>query len=101
MTQLHPKDLAPFPVAFHPAQTARPALTDQVFGTVFFEVIGQGLPGCTTPSLPGWTVRVWPQARLGDATLEARPDGEQTLDGLLLGLRAQGITALGPVRRRR
>ena len=79
-------------------QSARPLHTDAVFGTVFFEVI---LTADTLPTLPGWTLRLWPRARLGDATLEARADGAQTAADLIAGLGAQGIRALGPARHRR
>ncbi len=85
----------------YPAQHAQPLHTDAVFGTVFFEVI---LTADTLPTLPGWTLRLWPRARLGDATLEAapdQPDQGQAVNGLLRGLQAQGVWALGPVRGRR
>ena len=80
---------------------AQPTQTDAVFGSVFFEVI---LTADTPPTVPGWTLRLWSQAQLGDATLEAAPGpaGQgQDIDDLLRGLQAQGIQALGPVRHRR
>ena len=79
-------------------QSARPLQTDAVFGTVFFEVL---LSADTPPTVPGWTLRLWPRARLGDATLEARADGAQTTADLIAGLGEQGVRALGPVRHRR
>ena len=100
-----------------PAQYTRPIIqTGAVFGTVFFEVIlsadtlptvpDRNLPDWTLPdwTVPGWTLRLWSQARLGDATLEAapdQPDQDQDVNGLLRGLQAQGIRALGPLRHRR
>ena len=84
-----------------PVQPTRSIQTDVVFGSVFFEVI---LTADTPPAVPGWTLRLWSQARLKDATLEAAPgpaDQGQDVDDLLRGLQAQGIQALGPVRHRR
>lgn len=105
MTQLHADHGDQHPGSKHlsgrPAQytqPARPLHTDAVFGTVFFEVL---LSADTLPTVPGWTLRLWPQARLGDATLEALADGAQTTADLIAGLREQGVRALGPVRHRR
>jgi len=102
MTQVHTTQpsLAPqFPQPRQPqAQSVRPAA---VFGTVFFEVVLNTGAAAPTPSLPGWALRLWPQARLGDATLEARPVDPQAdpqLSDLLAGLSAQGIDILGPVK---
>ena len=84
-----------------PAQPTRPIQTDAVFGSAFFEVI---LTADMPPAVPGWTLRLWSQARLGDATLEAvpYPAGQgQDIDDLLRSLQTQGIQALGPVRHRR
>ncbi|ASN80595.1 hypothetical protein [Deinococcus ficus] len=50
------------------------------------------------PTLPGWTLRVWPVARLGDATLEAAGPGSP--DSLRLALTASGYGVLGPIRAR-
>ena len=80
---------------------AQPIQTDAVFGSAFFEVI---LTADTLPTVPGWTLRLWSQSRLGDATLEVVPGpaGQgQDIDDLLRGLQAQGIQVLGPVRHRR
>ena len=74
------------------------ALQAAVFGTVFFEVVLR--PG-SSPAVPGWTLRLWPQARLGDATLEATPDQGQRVEELVQGLKSQGVQPLGPVRYRR
>ncbi len=101
MTQAHPKYSVLHP--FHPAQSASPVSTSTLAAStvqpaaVFFEVI---LNTCAPLPLPGWTLRLWPQARLGDATLEAIPeDHARTQAELLAGLSAQGIEVLGPVRR--
>lgn len=54
-----------------------------------------------TPTLPGWTLRLWPVARLGDATLEARPDTAQaSAQELRAALADLGIGVLGPLRPR-
>lgn len=93
MTQLHPQ-ARPIPLQ----------LPDAVFpdhlvsGALFMEVV---LARNTNLTLPGWTLRLWPQARLGDATLEARAGGNQEPDDLIAGLLAQGVQVLGPVRHRR
>ncbi|THF71334.1 hypothetical protein E7T06_03055 [Deinococcus sp. Arct2-2] len=56
----------------------------------------------TVPALDGWQLRVWPVARLGDATLEARPvDAHQNAADLVHALHAHGYGTLGPVRTRR
>ncbi|WP_407570769.1 hypothetical protein [Deinococcus altitudinis] len=95
MTQTHPKYSVLHPV--HPARSAQPVSAGPAQPAVFFEVVltaGAPLP------LPGWTLRLWPQARLGDATLEAIPeDRTRTHAELLAGLSAQGIEVLGPIRR--
>jgi hypothetical protein len=52
-------------------------------------------------ALPGWTLRLWPVARLGDATLEARPDTSQASAQDLRAVLAElGIGVLGPLRPR-
>jgi hypothetical protein len=76
---------------------AEVSVTAEVFGTLFFEVT---LERSGPPALPGWTLRLWPQARLGDATLEARTEGIEDVQALLDGLAAQGVYLLGPLRRR-
>lgn len=61
------------------------------------------LPGgqLAAPTLPGWTLRLWPVARLGDATLEARPDSAQaSAQELRAALAELGIGVLGPLRPR-
>ena len=106
MTQAHPKYSVLHP--FHPASSADSVLagtgsaSPSSAGSVqpaalFFEVV---LNTGAALALPGWTLRLWPQARLGDATLEAVPqDRARTQAELLAGLSAQGIEVLGPVRR--
>ncbi|AWN23317.1 hypothetical protein DKM44_08805 [Deinococcus irradiatisoli] len=68
----------------------------EIFGVVFVELIN---PGGGSPRLPGWTTRLWPVARLGDQTLEARPSGGSVsrggVDDLLRQLRGAGLTPLG------
>lgn len=73
----------------------------EVFGTLIAEVLTpDGEPG--VPLLPDWELRAWRVARLGDATLEARPRrpglGAADLDR---ALRGAGYTPLGPLRRAR
>lgn len=99
MTQLQPQ-----------ARPIPPQNSESVFpehlvcGTLFMEVV---LPGGRAPTLPvapflaGWTLRLWPQARLGDATLEARASGSQDAGDLIAGLKSQGVQILGPVLGRR
>lgn len=93
MTQLHPQARPILPQ--HSESTFPEHL---VCGTLFMEVV---LPQAKALSLPGWTLRLWPQARLGDATLEARASGSQDAEDLIAGLRSQGVQTLGPVRTRR
>ncbi|ADV68060.1 hypothetical protein [Deinococcus maricopensis] len=67
----------------------------EVLGALFFEVLTPE-PGADAPTLPGWQVRLWPQARLGDATVEAIPEADGArATALLTGLRAAGFTPLG------
>ncbi|WP_052352024.1 hypothetical protein [Deinococcus pimensis] len=70
--------------------------SSKVFGTVFLEIVMP--PEVTsTPRVDGWTLRVWPVARLGDGTLEAEPDLPGACLTFLIGrLRAAGITPLVP-----
>ena len=75
--------------------------TPQVFGAFFAEVV---LPDSEVsgPVLPGWELRLWPVARLGDATLEARPlFPHLSGDDLKNDLARLGWDILGPVRARR
>ena len=69
MTQAHPKYSVLHPV--HPVQSVQPVSVTTAQPAVFFEVV---LNSGTPLPLPGWTLRLWPQARLGDATLEAIPE---------------------------
>lgn len=78
-----------------------------LFGVLFAEVILPAGQQTTSelsgwPELPGWELRLWPVARLGDATLEARPLYPH-LDAadLHCDLRQAGLDILGPVRHRR
>ncbi|WP_424951807.1 hypothetical protein [Deinococcus sp.] len=98
MTQHQQNDRVP--QHSRPSLAARPLQSATVFGTVFFEVVLR--PGAASvPTLPGWTLRLWPQARLGDATLEATPGHGQGADELLQSLKALGVQPLGPMRHRR
>lgn len=80
-----------------------PPVDAAVFGTVFVEIIN---PNGAAVALPGWITRLWPVARLGDQTLEARPSaGSGNADQLAVNpvqvaellslLRAAGVTPLG------
>lgn len=86
----------PHPGPVFPASVPQPPTA--VFGTFTLEVL---TPDGTArvPCLPGWELRAWPVARLGDATLEARPHSPG-LGAADLGraLRRAGYTPLGPVR---
>lgn len=88
-----------FPPIKLPLSPARPE--GEVFGTWIAEVLTPD-GHATVPLLPDWELRAWAVARLGDATLEARPRrpglGAGELDG---DLRAAGYTPLGPIRRAR
>jgi len=70
----------------------------EVFGAFTVEVVTPG-GQVTAPLLPDWELRAWGVARLGDATLEARPRrphlGGADLDH---DLRGAGYLPLGPVR---
>lgn len=86
----------PFPLA--PALPLPAAHGAEVFGHLLVEVVTpDGQP--TAPLLPDWELRAWPVARLGDATLEARPRrlhlGAAELD---TDLRRAGYLPLGPFR---
>jgi hypothetical protein len=87
----------------YPVQAARPE-PGVVFGNLLFEVTLSGPASLSSTELtvPGWTLRLWPQARLGDATLEARPECSESEDisALLCALAEAGVGLLGPVRRR-
>ena len=75
----------PFSAQAHP---------EEVFGEYVFEVIADTK---TVEPISGWTLRLWPQARLGDGTLEASTDGNTSLPDLLARLEAQHIRPLGPI----
>lgn len=92
-----------FPILPRPVpQMVRPVRPSaEQFGVLVLEAV---MPTSSAgwPTLQDWDIRVWPVARLGDVTLEARPLlpslGAQDLRD---GLRAEGWTPLGPVRVRR
>ncbi|UQN07025.1 hypothetical protein [Deinococcus sp. QL22] len=94
--------VAPLPLFNAAPVTPRVARPDSaLFGAFVLEITTpDSLP--TAPALTGWQLRVWPVARLGDATLEARPiDAQQTAADLVDALHAHGYGTLGPVRTRR
>ncbi|MFC3833270.1 MULTISPECIES: hypothetical protein [Deinococcus] len=73
---------------------------DTVAPTFILEAILSG-PVSQPIDLPGWTIRVWPVARLGDVTLEARAsDPSQRAADLGMALNRAGIVPLGPIRAR-
>lgn len=88
------------PTALPPLLSQR-VTTPDIFGMLFAEVITPDGSACV-PDLHGWEVRVWPVARLGDATLEARPLYPH-LDAAHLreDLDRAGVQVLGPVREKR
>jgi len=74
---------------------ALPATTEDVLMEVLLT------EGRALPQVDGWTLRLWPQARLGDATLQAHPQSAAaTLADLNAALHQQGVTSLGVIRRR-
>ena len=98
----------PTPTLHHTAQADALALSpaprtgSQLFGTLLAEVVAPQ-PGAdlTPPSLPGWELRLWPVARLGDATLEARPlFAHLQATDLQAALAHAGWQVLGPLRAR-
>ncbi|GAA5533262.1 hypothetical protein [Deinococcus aluminii] len=90
MTRLPFAPLPPFP-----QPTPR---GPEVFGTLMLEALTPD-GAVTAPLLADWEVRAWPVARLGDATLEARPR-RPNLEAADLDrdLRRAGYTPLGPWR---
>ncbi|MBZ9750293.1 hypothetical protein K7W42_05380 [Deinococcus sp. HMF7604] len=66
--------------------------------TYVLEVLTSGAP--ELPPVPGWTLRAWPVARLGDLTVQATPQdpAESGPAALRAALAAAGVTPLGPVR---
>lgn len=89
---------APTP-SVQPAAASLVAAPSATTEDVLMEVV---LPeGRALPHIDGWTLRLWPQARLGDATLQAHPESAAaTLADLNAALHQQGVTSLGVVRRR-
>lgn len=98
-----PRAAQPAPKGPRPSPLAAPSLPCPAAAqpvTLIAEVV---LPADRTsaPILPGWTLRLWPVARLGDATLEARPDSAQaSAQDLRAALAELGIGVLGPLRSR-
>ena len=89
---------APLNLTTRPAPQPAPAAPLTVVVEV---VLPQGMqPDTALLSVYGWTLRLWPQARLGDATLQAHASStELTLASLLDALHNQGIQTLGVSRR--
>lgn len=84
-----------------PASLSPAARGSGVFGSFTVEVVTPG-GQVTVPLLPDWELRAWGVARLGDATLEARPRRPHlTGADLDRDLREAGYLPLGPVRTRR
>ena len=78
----------------------RPTPGAALFGTLIVEVVLPD-PGADDLHAAGWHLRLWPVARLGDATLEARPlCSGLGPDDLRRTLRGMGVTLLGPIRQR-
>lgn len=97
MTMHHVRPPVSLPLV--PQLPPRVQASDRVFGAYVFEVT---VPeGQVLHPVEGWTLRLWPQARLGDGTLEARADGSEPLSELLHQLGAQRIRPLGPIRVRK
>ena len=90
---------APFPTA--PLLLPLTPRGPEVFGTLTLEVVTPG-GQAHAPLLPDWELRAWPVARLGDATLEARPRrANLSAADLQRDLCRAGYLPLGPVRVRR
>ncbi|WP_034385194.1 hypothetical protein [Deinococcus sp. YIM 77859] len=69
-----------------------------VFGHLLVEVVTPD-GRVTAPLLPDWELRAWPVARLGDATLEARPRRPHLgAEDLAADLCRAGYLPLGPLR---
>lgn len=70
----------------------------ELFGTLIMEITTP-TGEFSSPHVPGWELRVWPVARLGDATLEAQPlYAPLTPNDLREALAATGYGVLGPIR---
>lgn len=93
--------------AIRPILTNQARPTPDLFGVLFAEVVTPDAearvpdqPGY--PLLSNWEVRVWPVARLGDATLEARPlYPHLNAAHLRADLQQAGVQVLGPIREKR
>lgn len=84
-----------------PHVTLPPPAGPTLFGTLIVEAVVPDLDSAALTA-PGWELRSWPVARLGDVTLEARPlDPDLGPAELRSALAALGVTALGPIRERR
>ncbi len=84
-------------------QMAAPSLPTEVPAAVQKDVLMEVVwpAGQRLPTIPGWRLRLWPYAVLGDATLQAHAENaEATLGSLTDALQAQGVTTLGLSRRR-
>lgn len=84
-----------------PVSAPAPRTGSELFGTLVAEVVAPAGP-LQAPELLGWEVRLWQVARLGDATLEARPlyPHLEAAD-LQEALARAGWSVLGPLRSRR
>lgn len=85
--------------------TTRPrlpqTLTPDTTGPTFVLEAILNVPSTQPMTVPGWTIRAWPVARLGDVTLEARAhDPHHGAADLAAALRDVQITPLGPIRAR-
>ncbi|GHF55420.1 hypothetical protein HNQ07_003361 [Deinococcus metalli] len=88
----------PTPRPHLPQNLAPNAVTGPTF---VLEAVLDG-PADQPVRVPGWTIRAWPVARLGDVTLEAHPhDARCTAADLAAALRDVRVTPLGPIRARR
>ncbi|WP_425147524.1 hypothetical protein [Deinococcus sp.] len=85
--------MTPFASA-HSAPLSVTAHPEEVFGEYVFEVTADTQ---AVQPISGWTLRLWPQARLGDGTLEASAQGGRSFPELLTRLEAQHIRPLGPI----
>jgi hypothetical protein len=102
---VQPSPVQPSPVQLSPVQLSAAAtldaaadLTDADLRDVYLEVVLPG--GQALLRVPGWQLRLWPTASLGDATLEAHPENLQSSVASLTDvLHAQGIQTLGLTRR--
>ena len=83
-----------------PLLTHEARVSPEVFGTLIAEIVTPG-GAPRVPELPGWELRAWPVARLGDATLEASPRFPHlSADHLRADLASAGVQVLGPIRRK-